>query len=116
MSKTPENASPKAPERKLDISALTRVIKLLFKFYPVMIPVVLVCIVFSAAVSSIPAIFQQRIIAAITKFVSGAEYAAGNYAAAWNSAKGEIIGYLIILGSLYVLSIILIVLYYFTAA
>ena len=42
-------------------------IKRLFKtirgFYPVMLPVVMVCIVFSAAVSSIPAIFMQNVIA-----------------------------------------------------
>ena len=34
-----------------------RVIKTLFEFYPVMMPVVLICIVFSAVVSAIPGLF-----------------------------------------------------------
>ncbi len=107
MPKTP----PKKDIRKLDMGSLGRVIKLLFKYYPVMMPVVIVCIVLSAAVSSIPAIFQQRIIALITKHLGSAEYLAGDYAAAWNNAKGEIFKVIIILGALYIISIILITLY-----
>lgn len=104
--------SPKNKEvRRLDKGALFRVIKMLFKFYPVLMPMVLVCMVLSAAVSSIPSLFLQRIIAAITKFTESAEYLAGNYSAAWANAKGEVIRYVVILGSLYVVSIILITIY-----
>ena len=35
-----------------------RVISMLIKFYPVLIPIVVVCIIISAATSAIPAIFQ----------------------------------------------------------
>ena len=42
-----------------------RLIKTLFGFYPRMLPVTLVCIVFSALISSIPAIFMQNVIALI---------------------------------------------------
>ena len=45
---------------------LSRIIKTLFEFYPVMMTIVLICIVFSAIVSSIPSIFMQKVIAIIT--------------------------------------------------
>ncbi len=46
--------------------------KMLFAFYPAAMPFVVVCIVFSAAVSSIPAVFMQRIIAVVeTTWQSG---------------------------------------------
>lgn len=106
---------PKPPVKndpsRLDTGSLLRVIKLLFKFYPVMMPVVVGFMVISAIVSSIPALFQQRIIALIVKFCKSPEYLSGNYSAAWNMAKGEIIKYVVILGSLYLVSIILITLY-----
>ncbi|MBR0466635.1 MAG: ABC transporter ATP-binding protein [Clostridia bacterium] len=105
---------PKPPvnnKRKLDGSSLLRVVKMLFKFYPVLMPIVVACMVLSSLVSAIPALFQQRIIAAITKFTESSEYIAGNYSAAWSMAKGEIIKYIVILGSLYLVSILLITLY-----
>ena len=105
---------PKPPvnnKRKLDVSSLLRIVKMLFKFYPVLMPIVVACMVLSSLVSAIPALFQQRIIAAITKFTESSEYIAGNYSAAWSMAKGEIIKYIVILGSLYLVSILLITLY-----
>ena len=42
-----------------------RLLKMMFQFYPVMLPVTLVCIVFSAIVGSVPAVFMQNIIAVI---------------------------------------------------
>ena len=42
---------------------MKRLIRMLFEFYPVLLPLVLVCIVLNALISSIPAIFQQNIIA-----------------------------------------------------
>ena len=41
-------------------------LKTLLEFYPVMLPVVIVCIIFNA-VSSIPSIFMQKIIAIVEK-------------------------------------------------
>ena len=41
---------------------LRRLLRLLFEFYPVLLPVTLVCILFNAIVSSVPAIFMQNII------------------------------------------------------
>ena len=59
-----------------------RLIKTLFGFYPRMLPVTLVCIVFSALISSIPAIFMQNVIALIeTSWQSGD----------WNAVGGQIL-------------------------
>lgn len=76
---------------------LSRIIKTLFEFYPVMMPVVLICIVFSAIVSSIPSIFMQKVIAVIT-----ASYKGGD----WAGVSDEIVGYVGILAMLYILSLI----------
>ena len=42
-----------------------RLIKTLFGFYPVMLPIVIVCILFSAVVNSFPSVFMQNIIAIV---------------------------------------------------
>ena len=42
-----------------------RVLKTLFEFYPVLMPLTLVCIVFNAIVSAMPSIFMQRVISAV---------------------------------------------------
>ena len=39
---------------------MKRLIRMLFEFYPVLLPLVLVCIILNALISSIPAIFQQH--------------------------------------------------------
>lgn len=76
---------------------LVRVIKLLFSFYPVLVPVTIFCIIFSAAASAVPAIFLQKVIADIEKWSDS-----GN----WIAAKEEIVPKVVILIGLYVLSII----------
>ena len=44
---------------------LRRLLRTLFEFYPVLLPVTLVCILINAIVSSIPSIFMQNIIAIV---------------------------------------------------
>ncbi|MBQ8787704.1 MAG: ABC transporter ATP-binding protein [Oscillospiraceae bacterium] len=74
-----------------------RVIKTLFEFYPVLMPLTLVCIIFNAIVSSMPAIFMQRVISAVeTSWQSGD----------WEGVKGTIISTVIILVVFYVLSLL----------
>ena len=46
-------------------SIVLRLLKTIREFYPVMMPVTVVCIVFSAVVSSVPAIFMQNVIAVV---------------------------------------------------
>lgn len=74
-----------------------RVLKELYGFFPVLIPVVVICILFSAAVGAIPAVFMQKVIGVMEKFVESGDYAA---------AKTEIIPNIIVLASFYVLSLI----------
>ena len=84
------------------ISTLKRVIKMLYSFYPVMLPITIVCIVFNAIVAAIPAIFQQQIIADIQIF-----YKSGD----WSAAKEVILPKIFILIGVYVVAIISVTLY-----
>lgn len=85
-----------------NFSSLGRVIKKLFGYYPRLAPLTVFLILFSAAVSSIPSLFVQNVLAVIEKW-----YKTGD----WVSAKPEVIHYLIILASLYLLSLISLVVY-----
>jgi len=82
--------------------SLGRTVKKFFGYYPVLAPVTVVCILFSAIVSSIPSIFVQNVLSVVEKW-----YKTGD----WATAKTEIVPYLILLGVLYVLSIAAQVLY-----
>lgn len=73
-----------------------RLAKTLFGFYPRMLPLTLVCIVFSALITSIPAVFMQNVIALIeTSWQSGD----------WNAVGGQILSLVGILVLFYVLSL-----------
>ena len=76
---------------------LKRVLKMLIGYYPVLVPVTALCILFASVASALPAIFQQNIIAIIEKW-----YQTGD----WASAKEEIIPKIILLIVMYSLSII----------
>ena len=75
---------------------LVRIFKTLFSFFPVMMPLVVVCILFSAVVSSMPAVFMQNVMALIEK-----NWAAGD----WAAAGGPILKLVGLLVVLYVLSL-----------
>lgn len=76
---------------------LGRLIKTIFEFYPVLLPIVVGCIIFNAVVSSIPAIFMQNIIAAVENTWQSGD---------WSSVSGEITGLVLLLIVCYVLSLI----------
>ncbi len=82
---------------KPDTSALGRTIKKLFGYYPVLAPLTVACILFSSIVTSVPSIFLQNVLSIVEKW-----YTTGD----WASAKAEIVPYLVLLGTLYVLSIL----------
>ena len=90
------------PKRKLDKNSLMRTIKMLFKYYPVLVPVTAFCIIFSAGVSSIPAVFVQNVTALIEKW-----YKTGD----WASASAEIFPKIRLLLLLYIISIAAMTLY-----
>ncbi len=96
-----KNGMPSS-KRKLNTKTLSRLVKELFRSYPVLLPVTVFCILFSAIVSSIPSIFVQKVIAVIDAW-----YKSGD----WTAAKAEIIPKILILIVLYILSIISITAY-----
>ena len=75
---------------------LRRLLRTLFEFYPVLLPITLVCILINAIVSSIPSIFMQNIIAIVDD-----SYKSGD----WNAVAGRIVTYVVILLVMYVISL-----------
>ena len=75
---------------------LRRLLRTLFEFYPVLLPVTLVCILINAIVSAIPAVFMQNIIAVVDE-----TYKSGD----WSSVAGRILTYVGILVVMYVISL-----------
>ena len=86
------------PEKKSKKGVIGRLVKMLFKFFPILAPITVFGILFSSAVSSIPAVFQQKIIAIIKIHVDSGD---------WTAARAEIMPLITILIVLYALSIAL---------
>ena len=78
-------------------NTFTRLIKTLFEFYPVLLPIIIFLILFNAVVSSIPSIFMQNIISVIEKYWRTKD---------WVHAKPEIFSIVVVLLVLYILSLI----------
>ncbi len=89
------------PKRKMDKGALLRVVKLLFKSYPVLVPITVFCIAFSAVVSSIPSLFIKNVLEVVEKYVKAENFS-------FDEALKELLPILLLLASLYILSIIFI--------
>ena len=85
-----------------NFTSLGRVVRKLFGYYPRLAPLTVVLVLFSSAVSSIPSLFVQNVLAVIEKW-----YKTGD----WASARPEVVHYLTILGVLYILSLISLVCY-----
>lgn len=82
--------------------AMLRLIRTLFQFYPVLLPVTLCCVIFNAFVSSIPAVFMQKIIAVVEdNWLTGT----------WGQAAGQIARYISILIVVYLVSLLAAFLY-----
>ena len=82
---------------KADGGSLMRVIGKFFRYYPVLAPTAVICILFAALVSSIPPLFIRNVIEIIEKWYEGGD---------WASARAELLPYILLLAGLYVLSII----------
>ena len=95
--------------KKINFKSLTRVIKLLYSFYPKLVVITGICILISSVVSSVPAVFLQKIIAIIDNYFKNNKGNLGD--GLWMVAKKEIIPLLLILASMYVVSIVLITVY-----
>ena len=92
MSNRPGRPSPAAAK-----PVLGRVLKQLIRFYPRLVPVSALCILFSAVVATLPTVVTQQIVASIEKWF--------NVDNGWSSASGEIIPRVILLAGLYLLSL-----------
>ena len=88
---------------KLDPSVLGRLMKMLFQFYPVMVPVTIACIIFSSIAAAIPDMYIQQVIAVITNSVDNS--------IPWETAREQIIPKIIFLIVLYLIAIAAVTLY-----
>lgn len=88
--------------KKIRKGTIGRLIKTIREFYPVIMPVTIACIIFSAIITSFPTIFMQKIIAVIENNWESGE---------WSAVRKEIITLVMILGGFYVLSMLTTVIY-----
>ncbi len=84
--------------KKMDVGVLKRVFKMLYAYYPKLLPIVIVCILFAAITAAIPALFQQQVYQAIEDSIKDGWK--------WSEAKDVIIPKVLLLGGFYVLSLI----------
>ena len=92
-----QNAKPMGGRPKLKKGVLKRLIKMLFRYYPVLIPLTIFFTIFNAVASAIPALFLQKVTDLITKW-----QATGS----WSLAQAEIMPQIYLLIGMYVLSLI----------
>ncbi len=97
--KGPGSRGPMGPRPKVKKGTMTRLLKLLFEFYPVLIPIVIVCIVFASIVNTMPALFTGEILAIIEN--------ADLKNLSWESVGGEILSLIVTLVTLYGISLVL---------
>ena len=90
------------PRPKANPRVLLRVIRMLFRSFPVLLPLTIVCILISAATAAIPSIFMQQIIADIERFQAAST--------PWSEAAGEILPQVMLLLVFYVISLVAIIL------
>ena len=95
-------ANKRGPAPMMSKGVLLRLIKTLFGFYPVLLPIVIVCILCSAIVGALPSAFMQNVIAAVEE-----SWQSGD----WSAVSGRILRLVITLVILYVLSLIAAVLW-----
>ena len=77
-------------------SIVLRLLKTMKEFYPVMMPVTVICIIFSAVVSSVPAVFMQNVIAVVER-----SWQTGD----WSLVGGQVLRLVSILAVFYILSL-----------
>ena len=91
----PNNASTERGKRAPK-GVMPRLIRTVFSFYPVLLPITIACILINAIVSSMPSVFMQNAMAIVED-----TYAAGD----WAAAAGPIMRLVAILVALYIISL-----------
>ncbi len=79
-------------------ATVKRLIKLLFSFYPKLLPTIIVLILINAVISSLPSIFQQNIVSVLQ--------VAWENGTAWSEVEPQVMHYILILASLYAASLL----------
>ena len=90
-------APSRKPRPKAKKGTFKRLIRELFSFYPRLLPITICCIILSAAIGAIPAVFMSRVYSSIEVAI------AGNLG--WDAVKAEIFRLVITLGCLYFASL-----------
>ena len=96
------NTTRTARGRRAPKGVFRRLVRTIFRFFPVMLPLTLVCIIINAVVSSMPSVFMQNVIAVVEDTFQTGD---------WASASGRIFSLLAILVTMYIISLIAGVLY-----
>ncbi len=90
--------NPPPMKRKINGAVLVRVLRMLFGYYPVLLPVSIACIVFAAITAAIPAIFMEQVINTITATLDAG--------LGWEAAAGQIVPKVLVLVGFYVISLV----------
>ena len=88
-------SAPKRPKAKKGTAL--RILRTLYSFFPVAMPLVTLCILFSAVVSSIPSLFMQKVIVVIEEYAG---------TGAWGEAVKIIAPLVLTLALLYLVSLL----------
>ena len=76
-----------------------RILRDLFRYYPVMLPVTIVLILFSAVSAAIPAVFMERVVTILSDSLDAGD-------ASWATVRPQILSILAVLVSIYIVSLI----------
>ena len=76
-----------------------RILRDLFHYYPVMLPVTIVLILFSAVSAAIPAVFMERVVTILSDSLDAGD-------ASWAAVRPQILSLLAVLVSIYVVSLV----------
>ena len=93
----PETHPAAKPDHVLNFRLAWRFFRILWGFYPRLLPTILVLILVNAGILSLPAIFMQKVVAALQK--------AWDLGLGWTDVQGEIFGCVRILAFLYIISL-----------
>ena len=90
--------SPKHPQKKIPAGkVIGRTMKMLWQFYPILLPVALGTAVIQAIMQSVPNIFLERIITIIEQYIGTAD---------WSGAQPVILSNVALLAGIYVIGLI----------
>ncbi len=101
MSEEQRNAAPSRMPKsarggKINFKSMSRIIKMLFKDYPVAIVAVMVCIIVTALVGVMPSIYIERI----------TYYIEQGFKTGWDASKGKIVSAVIVMAVFYTLGLL----------